>query len=89
MGEAFGKLLTVVVDGLTPRSIRLLLVLLLVANGYGWWQHDQRLAAHEKAILEYRVEMAGLRAALKAVLARADEGNSELRGIRQLLMDRR
>lgn len=88
MGEALGKLLAVAIDALTPRSVRMLVLALACLNGYGWWLHDSRLQAQERSLVAYQVEMAGMRADLKAVLKSGEEGNEELRAIRKWLMER-
>ena len=78
-----------VVDSLTPRAIRMLLLGLVVGLAYGWWMHDGRLQRQQDAIQDYKVEMAGLRADMKAIVKSSEEGNEELKAIRQWLMARK
>lgn len=86
MGEAIGKLIGLVVDSLTPRWMRVLMVAIVAANAYGWWLHEQALAEQREARMADKVEMAGLRSDIRAMVSRADEGNAELRAIRQWLI---
>jgi hypothetical protein len=89
LGEALGKVIITVVDSLTPRTIRMLLLGLVVGLAYGWWLHDARLQKQQEAIQDYKVEMAGLRADMKAIVKSSEEGNEELKAIRQWLMARK
>ena len=88
MGEAIAKLFTLVVDSLTPRSVRVLLIFSVALLGYVVSVHNNRLDAVDAAEKQHQIDMAELRANLKAMVQRADEGNAELRAIRQWLMAR-
>ena len=86
LAEALGKFFALLVDSLTPRSMRLLLLAAVGMLGYIAWVQDAQIKGQQQALLEYRVEMAGFRADVKAVIKSADEGNAELRAIREWLM---
>ena len=79
--DIISKVVVLVVDGLTPRAVRLLVVAGVIALGYGWWLHQASIASQEG-------EVKGLRSDVKAVLQRTDENNAELKTIRQWLMTR-
>lgn len=88
MGESLGKLLAVAIDALTPRSVRMLILALACLNGYGWWLHDKRLEAEERALVEFQKEATKQTVQLEFISKSMDEGNAELKAIRQLLMQR-
>lgn len=87
LSDDIGKIAVVTVDALSPRGVRLLIFLLVCANGYGWWRHDVLIAQQAARYQALAEEVVGLRADVKAMVRESKDGTEELKDINRWLRE--